>query len=286
MMYSEYLKDFFRRNNLQIVIMLLLLSFIIISCDREENDFIPHPTETCTTITGYIKTPDGTPLANIPVTFDYKELGFGSTLLIHKAKGKTNKSGFYILFFEADETPGMGMQNGYSFSVDFSVLSSDKYIIAKKIDFDLPINNSEEWSGSTITCNFSIPLKKLVTVRVVNDGKYVKAGKYAVKNMFPYYTDGDILFDKQNLWDEEGKWRIFESIEIPNQGTVSAIIPLAIGVENAVRVVYQGDDSIGYLNGIPASEGKVVNGSEGFNNEIELNYQTPDLDNRWESLKY
>lgn len=263
--------------------MLLSLSFISVSCDREEDNLIPQPTETSTTITGYIKTPDGTPLANIPVSFEYKVQGFFATTVIHKAKGTTDKSGFYKIFFETDEKPGMGLQSRYTFSVDLSVLPADKYIIAKKIDFGIPVDNYEKWSGSTISCNFSIPLKKLVTVRVVNDGTPVKEGKYAVKNMFPYYTDGEIFFDDQNFWDP-GTWRIFESIDIPENGSTSVVIPFAVGVENAVGVVYHGNTEYGYPNGIPASGGKVIEITEGFKDEIELNYQTPDPNNRWDDF--
>lgn len=269
---------------LPIIATLLSLSFISISCDREEDNLIPQPTETSTTITGYIKTPEGTPLANIPVSFEYKVQGFFATTVIHKAKGKTDKSGLYKIFFETDEKPGMGLQSGYSFSVDLSVLSPDKYIIAKKIDFGIPVDIYEKWSGSTITFSLSIPLKKLVTVKVVNDGTPVKEGRYAVKNMFPYYTDGDFLWDEQNIWDDAGKWRIFESIDIPKNGTTSVTVPFAVGVENVVRVVYHGDTEYGYPNGIPASGGKVIEITEGFNNEIELNYQTPDPNNRWDDL--
>ena len=106
-----------RHNYLLIIATILSLSFITISCEREADELISQPTETSTTITGYIKTPDGTPLANIPVSFDYIVKGvFGSTV-IHKAKGNTDKSGFYKIFFEIDEKPGMGLHDRYSFSV-------------------------------------------------------------------------------------------------------------------------------------------------------------------------
>lgn len=271
-------------NYLVVITILLSLSFVTISCDREDDEFIPQPTETSTTITGYIKTPEGQPLANIPVALDYKVIGYFGTTTVHKAKGKTDKSGFYRIFFEADAEPGMGVSSVYSFLVDFSVLSSNDYIIAKKVDFDLPIGENNQWSGVTLDCNFSIPLKKLVTVKVVNDGTFVKEGKYAIKNMFSYYTNGDFMWDKQNFWDEAGKWRIFESIDIPENSTTSVTIPFAVGVDNAVRVVYLGDTEYGYPNGIPASGGKVIEITKGFSDEIELKYQTPDPNNRWEDF--
>lgn len=271
-----------RNKYLSVVAIFLLFSFITIGCDREDDELIPQPTETSTTITGYIKTPDGTPLANIPVCFDYKVQGIISSAVIHKAKGKTDKSGFYKIFFETDEIPGKGLHDQYSFSVDLSVLPTDKYIIAEKLDFYIPLNNTEEWSGSTVNWNFSIPLKQLVTVKVENDGTFVKEGKYTVKNMFSFYTGGLFMWDVQNLWEDAGKWRIFESIDIPENGTTSVIIPFAVGVDNSVRVVYHGDTEYGYPNGIPASEGKVIEITKGFSDEIELKYQTPDPNNRWD----
>ena len=271
-----------RNKYLSVVAIFLLFSFITIGCDREDDELIPQPTETSTTITGYIKTPDGTPLANIPVCFDYKVQGIISSAVIHKAKGKTDKSGFYKIFFETDEIPGKGLHDQYSFSVDLSVLPTDKYIIAEKLDFYIPLNNTEEWSGSTVNWNFSIPLKQLVTVKVENDGTFVKEGKYTVKNMFSFYTGGLFMCDVQNLWEDAGKWRIFESIDIPENGTTSVIIPFAVGVDNSVRVVYHGDTEYGYPNGIQASEGKVIEITKGFSDEIELKYQTPDPNNRWD----
>jgi len=263
---------------LSMIIILISVSNIITSCDREGDDLISEPSETSTILSGYIKTPEGTPLANIPVAFDYKATGFLGTSVVYKAKGTTDKSGFYKIFFEANESPGIGLQSGYTFSVDFSVLSSDKYIIAKKVDFALSVDNSDDWSGSTITCNFTIPLKKLVNVKVINDGKSIKEGKYAVKNMFQYYRE--FLYDEQNSWNNEGKWRIFENIEIPQNGSTSVILPFAIGVENTIRVVYLGDETIGYPNGIPASESKVLEVTDIINDEIEFNYFTPDPYNR------
>ncbi len=34
--------------------------------------------------------------------------------------------------------------------------------------------------------------------------------------------------------------------------------PFAVGIDNAVRVVYHGDTEYGYPNGIPASGGRVI----------------------------
>lgn len=88
-------------KHLSVVAILLSLSFISTSCDREDDELIQQPTETSTTITGQIKTPDGTPLANIPVSFDHIVKGVFATTVIHRAKGKTDKSGFLILNYSS-----------------------------------------------------------------------------------------------------------------------------------------------------------------------------------------
>lgn len=49
-------------------------------------------------------------------------------------------------------------------------------------------------------------------------------------------------------------------------------------------VIYHGDTEYGYPNGIPASEGKVIEITKGFSDEIELKYQTPDPNNRWDDF--
>ncbi len=243
---------------------------VVTGCDSEKDDLIPEPSETSTVITGYIRTPGGTPLANVPVSLDYKVIGFLGTSVVHKAKGTSDKSGFYKIFFEANEKPGMGLQSGYMFTVDLSVLSSDKYVIASKVDFDLPIYTSGEWGGDVITCNFTVPLKKLVKVRVVNDGVAVTEGRYAVKIMFPFLDDGGPMYDVQNFWDTEGMWRVFEDIEIPAAGSTTVTVAMAVGEENGIKLVYLGDATHGYPNGIPASEARVEVITGGFNDEIVL----------------
>ena len=260
---------------------LLSLSILTVSCDKEEDDLISQPTEASTILTGYIKTPDGMPLSGIPVVVDFNVKGLFGSSVIHKAKGTTDKSGFYKIFFEADNEIGQGISSGYAFSVDFSSLSQDDYVISNKLNYGFTAIK-EEWSGSTIKCDFTIPHKRLVNVTVNNSGISILNGKYAVKNEFPYLTVTGYLLDDKNPWNDVAIWRISESVEIPINGTVFVTIPCAINGKNTLRLVYHGDESIGYPNGIPASEAKTVEINDKFNETIELNYRTPDPDNRWD----
>lgn len=277
-MYINLLKNSWLRFRIAI---LLSLSVLAVSCDREEDDLIPQPTETSTIISGYIKTPDGTPLQGIPVSVDFKVTGLIGTSVIHKAKGTTDKSGFYKIFFEADNELGQGLHSGYVFSVDFSPLSQDDYIISEKLDYSFT-HFKEEWSGSMIKCDFTIARKKLVNITVNNSGISILNGKYAVKNEFPYLTVTGYLLDDKNPWNDVSTWYISEVVEIPQNGSTSVTLPCAIGLENKIRLVYHGDESIGYPNGIPASEAKIVEITDKFNETIELNYITPDPANRWD----
>lgn len=266
-----------RIKHLSVVAVLISLSYIVIGCDREEDDFIKEPTATSTVIKGCLKTPEGIPLANVPVSVDYKVTGLFGSSVIHKAKGSTDKSGYFKIFFETNENEREGIQSGYTFSVDLSVLSPTNYIIAQVVDYGFSTYKNE-WSGKTSVCNLTVPRKKLVKVVVNNNGATVMNGRYAVKNMFPYFNnENDNLHESLNYWDEPGKWRIFENVVIPQGGSTSLMLPCAVGVENTIEIVYLGDETVKYLSGIPASDVKVIDVTDKFNDELEFDYFTPDL---------
>lgn len=278
-MYINFSKASWLRFKIAI---LLSVSVLAVSCDREEDDLIPQPTETSTIISGHIETPEGKPLSGISVSVDFKVTGLFGTSVIHKAKGTTDKSGLYKIFFDASNEIGQGMHSGYVFSVDFSSLSQDDYIISEKLDYGFTAIKGE-WSGSTIKCDFTIPHKKLVNVAVANSGISILNGEYAVKNEFTYLTVTGYLHDVKNPWNDVAIWRIYESVEMPMNGTISVTMPCALNGKNSLRLVYHGDESIGYPNGIPASEAKTVEVTDKFNDTIELNYRTPDPANRWDN---
>ena len=281
-MYIDVLKDICRQwRHHTLIVVLISLCFIATSCDRERDELIPLPTETSTIISGYIKTPEGTPLQGIPVAVDFKATGIFGTNVIHKAKGVTDKAGSYKIFFEADKED-QRIQSGYVFSVDFSSLSQDDYIITSKLEYGFD-TFKDKWSGSAIKCDFTIPHKKLVAVTVKNSGIPVVEGKYAVKNRFCYLKVEGYLHDNKNLWNDMAIWQTFESVEIPMNGTISVAIPCALNLENAIQLVYHGYESYGYPIGIPASEGRKVEINDKFKDTIELSYITPDPANRWEN---
>lgn len=278
-----YLSEAFRIkiNQFFLIMVILSLSLIASGCDREEDDLIPVPTETSIFLTGHIKTPEGTPLPNIPVSVDFKASSWFGTTVIHKAKGKTDKSGFYKIFFDAKEE-NQSVSAGYIFSADFSVLSPNDYIITEKVDYGFG-SYKEEWIGSTTNFDFTIPHKRHLKVIVNNNGEMVLNGRYAVKNMFHYLkVSGNIdVTDVTEPWNEIYTWTIKESIDISQNGTTSVISPFAIGVENTVRIVYLGDETIGYPNGIPSGEKKAIIVTYKSGDEVELDYSAPDFDNRF-----
>lgn len=117
------------------VVFFSLSAILITGCDKEEEDLIPHPSDTSTILTGQIATPDGMPLADIPVSVDYTFKSIFGTSLIHKAKGCTDKSGFYKIFFEFQEDGITDFRSSLVFSVDLSTLPADDYYIATKLDY-------------------------------------------------------------------------------------------------------------------------------------------------------
>lgn len=250
------------------VAMVLAMSICISAssgCDREDDNLITEPTETSTVITGYIKTPEGEPLADIPVNVDFTSNGIFGSSLIHKAKGLTDKKGFFRIFFEADEDMGSGLNRGYRFTVDLSVLSSDDFIIAEKLEFPF-MNFPEQWSGQTYKCNFSIPHKKQVKVTVSNPGASVEGGRYAVKNEFPYLTGG-LNWNEPVLF-----YSIFEEIEIPLGGDVKVMVPYAVGTDNSLGVVYLGNDTVIFRSGRRVSDIIEIKAGEIPSGDIDLIY--------------
>ncbi len=257
-------------GRLTIASLILFMSATIAGCDREEDDFIPQPTENSTIVTGYIKTPAGTPLENIPVTVDLNNKGlFGSTV-IHKAKTTTDRSGFYKIFFETRESEGYALSSDFIFSVDLSVLSSEDYLIAQKMDYRFG-GMPENWSGTTFKCNFTVPHKKLVTVTVDNPGEPVAGGKYAVRNVFPF-LEGGLYLSSFMTEEDYGTCFSLDSIDIPARGAASVTIPYGAGVENTIGVVYLGNDTIAFTHGLLVSDVREITPDENVGPSIELTF--------------
>jgi len=261
---------------LKTVALLLLSAIFITSCDKEEDDLILQPTETSTIITGYIRTPDGMPLANIPVSVDYTFKSVFGTALIHKAKGSTDKSGFYKVFFDFPEEESWDFRSSLDFSVDLSSLTSEEYFMAPKYGYSFPYTN--ELRGKNIECIFTVPHKTNVKVTINNHGQSIKEGDYAIRNMIPFFRCNFIFSDDVPLWgDDYNNLYWLEDVNIPQEGSTSLILPCAVGVKNSIQVVYKGNETIKYGMGIPCSDVKELFVTDNTKDEIVFDYFTPDI---------
>lgn len=258
-----------------LVPVIVVLGVIASGCDKESDDLIPEPTASSTILSGYIKTTDGAPLVGIPVAFDYVVNGYLSSHVTHKAKGKTDKTGYYRIFFEADEDPGSGVSRNYTFSADFSKLSPAKYMISEKMDFTFWVERLNKLQGCSYDIDFRVPFKKLVEVTVSNDGAAVREGRYAVKNTFPVYDAEEFVADAGMSWGYSGGAWDFTDVEIPQNGSTSVSLPCAVGVENEISLVCLGYENIGFPTGSPVSDNVTVFVTSGFDGAIELTYRAP-----------
>jgi hypothetical protein len=256
------------------VVFFSLSAILITGCDKEEEDLIPHPSDTSTILTGQIATPDGMPLADIPVSVDYTFKSIFGTSLIHKAKGCTDKSGFYKIFFEFQEDGITDFRSSLVFSVDLSTLPADDYYIATKLDYHFPADN--EWLGKNIDCTFTIPRKTDAKVVINNRGDSIKEGYYAVMNKIPFFRCDFVYSCGIRLWDAYNDIYWFEDVDIPQDNSVSLTLPCAVGVTNSIQVVYKGNDTIRYGIGKPCSDMKELFLSDKQDEEIVFDYFTPD----------
>lgn len=197
---------------------LILCTIGFVSCD-EENDFISGPTVSSTMISGVARTADGTPLAGVKVSLDYKEsVWLGQQTTRHKAEGVTDNDGNYRLYFELrdDELQDNGsdasVSRSFSLIFDLSSLSEEKYIMPKDIKADnkdqklhFYYDNLHFERGKFYSHNLYVPLKRWIDVTVVSDGKIGANDKFVVSNLInyggdqlpfnSYYRDGRVLMD-------------------------------------------------------------------------------------------
>ena len=177
-----------------ITFLLISLVLLAVSSCKEENDFIPEPTPTSIIISGRVTTTDGAPLADIPLSVDYKEsqyLGYQKT--IHKAKAVSDAQGYYRVFFEPEKnTDDSDVFKTYNLYADLSGLSVQEYILPS--DFDdssqdetLLIRSYSDFNaGQTFETDVYIPRKKPLTVRLTN---YESRGRLLVFNTTNYGND-------------------------------------------------------------------------------------------------
>ena len=159
----------------------------VLSCQEEENDFIPEPTATSVIITGQITSTGGEVLSDVPVSIDYMEqIGIHYLKTIHKAKAKTDKDGKFRLFFEP-ETPEKVDSYYYNLCADLKDLPEAKYVVPS--DFEMNNSNVALASyykfdkGEKLTFDARIPLKKIMQVRLIG---YANDNELIMYNRFPY----------------------------------------------------------------------------------------------------
>lgn len=248
------------------VIGLTLLSLSLVSCDREEDDFISEPTVTSTIITGRVCTPEGTPFAGIPVTVDYYETDILSHVSRHKAKGTTDQNGNYRVFFNlSTEEQESGVLH---FNVDLTELSTNEYLFPfenSKIEF---IFNGENKVGETLECNFAIPHKKEMQVTITNAGIDLEAGEYAIAHTCSY-GDGWQSISNPIFSYVNGDVTNYVPVKMPSSGSCVVTIPCAVGATNQLQLVHRKEALDVYKT---VSEIREIDGSDISGDDIEFIY--------------
>lgn len=262
------------RNVFQTGVIAILVGVVLISCDREEDDFIDHPSESSIIIEGRIATPEGTPIANVAVGVDFKWSSITGSLIRHKATGKTDKNGMYRIFFDVGDDKIEEFGAGYKFKVDFTGLSDKTYLIPfadSRLDLVMYPKGKE---GTATRCDISVPMRKDIKVSIRNNGLQPTDGKYAVKNSFPYVSGWpDWLLDRDG---NSGRVSQFTSVEVPENGTTTVNVPCGIGVKNTIQLVYTGDDKISY-SGLPSSTVVELDIPGSVDEEVVLEYKVPEI---------
>lgn len=263
-------------NPIVYVIGLTLLSLSLVSCDKEEDDFISEPTVTSTIITGRVCTPEGTPFAGIPVTVDYDDSGMFSYILRHKAKGMTDKNGYYRVFFNLDEKEIDA--GGLCLSMDLAGVSTEKYLMPfsdSKVDFNF---KGKDKVGKTLECNITIPRKKEMQVSIVTEGADLEEGEYALTHTFSYGSGWEwSKFWNMNLWgnDVASDITVQEPITISGSGSNTVTFQCAMGEPNIFQLVYRktSNDSYQIVN-----EKHRIDVTDNSGDEIKLVYNLPSVE--------
>lgn len=261
------------RYSLPIILSLTLL-VASTGCSREEDDLITTPTATSTTVAGIIRTPDGTPLPDLPVSVDYVSSSIFGTVVKHKAKAKTDRSGCYKLFFEIGRDVADGdITKNYTLSIDLGSLSAEKYLIPFSDSKYEQHIDTREAEGKSFACKLTVPRRKDITVSVVNNGIPLEKGEYAVGNRFTYGSE-DL-----NYKHEEQPIELSQStpIDLKQNAATSVAIPCGIGISCSIGLLYLGNrEDIYYVTGLNASDIKTIVATESSNEPITLTYRTPD----------
>lgn len=248
------------------VLCLAFLALSLISCEKEEDDFISEPTATSTIITGRVCTPEGTPFAGVPVYVDYSRADMLSHVSRHKAKGTTDKNGNYRVFFNlSTEEQESGALH---FNVDLTELSTNEYLLPfedSKIKF---IFKGENKVGETLECNFTIPRKKEIQVTISNAGANLEEGEYAIAHTCSY-GDGWHSISNPVFSYVNSDVTNYVPVKMPSSGSCVVTIPCAVGATNQLQLVHCKEVLDGYKT---VSEIREIDGSDISDDDIEFVY--------------
>lgn len=245
---------------------LTLLSLSFVSCGSEE-EFVPQPNDRSTIITGRICTPEGTPLAGIPVSVNYMKTSYPFDVIRHKADGITDKDGYYRVFFNVGINEEESMVKGYRFSVDLTDVAKELYLIPFSDDkLDCGFVGANKIS-QTLTFNVTIPRRKDAQITITNPGSHDgEEGEYAIAHTFSYGDDWWWIKASTHAVDPSFL-TVYKLISIPNSGSITMSFPCAIGVSNKFQLVYRESRIYDFE---PVSDAQIIDITDSSNDRVEL----------------
>lgn len=241
----------------------LCISFILISCEKNEDDTKDICTNNCTTIQGKFVTANNVPLANIAVTFNYRisggELGGGYSRRI--VSTKSNQKGEYFKDFYLKDDELGGLARGYFIiNIDDSVLSSNNYI---KLGNNQSLGYAIYGIGRRDTIideSFYIPKKAYIKVNLNNFIPQKEGDHFEVRTLFPFGPKvGQNTFLNSEYATGFSGYDNFDAVNLNNKFNVF----VAESEKNIIRV-------ISVKNGIASNVDYEI--SVPPNNTIELTY--------------
>lgn len=242
--------------------LILLLSVLIISCSKTDNDTKDVCTADCTTISGKFVTVNNAPVPGIKVSLSYHisggELGGGYTRKIvntqSDADGIFNKS-----FYVKDNELGDSARGYFVVDIDDSKIDANKYIRGNGNNPGFAIYSIRR-RDTVINNTFYIPTKAYIKVHL-NNFIPPQAGDYfEVQSLYPYGMEiGNNPFLDSPYSTGSSGYGTFTASKLNNQFTVF----VAEAEKNIIRIVKRKNGENSY-NDYPVFVPQ--------NNTIELSY--------------
>lgn len=241
-------------KNLFGIILFFLCTINLVSCEKEEDDFLSKDTENSTVISGTVHTKDELPLSGVNIKIDYYEGAWLQySLLRHKAITKTDKNGNYKLEFYVRDDELQRDENLYKYFnivVNMNNLDPKQYIlpndmtsimispdppIAKPATNEAPII-SYHFSverNKTYTQDFYIPQKRYVQITLKGFTPKQNNAYFEVHSFFPWGEESD---EKQMI---DSKYRTRQSgfdLNVASSEEQTFEVPFALNENNIVRL--------------------------------------------------